>query len=241
MATWSVMATLIVRGVQVQKVVVLSFRVVLSSSSAASTSSSMLTSAPEGVSTTLKSTSTFNFKSSSTPTSTINITLQHGKPTHCRQLHTAYHHQSATLSPSRKLWMFKTKRLPSGVIKKCKVRLTVRGDVQAEGVDYNEVWSPVRSGTTGRLMFTLQMVLGFVFTSDGYPRFDIAYAVSCVVRCIFCLVDMAKSLGRNTIKTSLNPTNHEDDAAAMILGNTLVPPDYSPRRKFLHLFRQHHH
>ena len=63
------------------------------------------------------------------------------------------------------LWAFKRKRLPSGVIKKYKARLTARGDMQVEGVDFTEVWAPVCSWTTVRLMFTLQMTLGLASAS----------------------------------------------------------------------------
>jgi hypothetical protein len=65
----------------------------------------------------------------------------------------------------KSLWTFKRKRSPSGVIKKWKGRLTARGDMQVEGVDFNEVWAPVCSWSTVRMMFTLQMVLGLASSS----------------------------------------------------------------------------
>jgi hypothetical protein len=63
------------------------------------------------------------------------------------------------------LWCFKRKRSPSGVIKKYKARLTARGDMQVEGVDFSDTWAPVCNWTTVRLMFTLQLMLGLASAS----------------------------------------------------------------------------
>ncbi|KAL7450492.1 hypothetical protein ACHAWC_005220 [Mediolabrus comicus] len=65
----------------------------------------------------------------------------------------------------KSLWAFKRKRSPSGVIKKYKARLTARGDMQVAGVDFDEVYAPVCSWVTVRLMFTLQLVLGLASAS----------------------------------------------------------------------------
>eukprot|EP00804_Cyclotella_cryptica_P024840 CCRYP_001779-RA/>CCRYP_001779-RA protein AED:0.06 eAED:0.06 QI:0/0/0/1/0/0/3/0/1231 len=40
-------------------------------------------------------------------------------------------------------WAFRIKRFPGGLVKKFKARFCVRGDMQTEGVDFFETWSPV--------------------------------------------------------------------------------------------------
>ena len=48
-------------------------------------------------------------------------------------------------------WAFLIKRLPDGSIRKFKSRLAVRGDMQEEGVHYQDTYSPTTSWTTVRL------------------------------------------------------------------------------------------
>lgn len=56
-------------------------------------------------------------------------------------------------------WAFKCKRYPDGRIKKFKARFCARGDLQVEGVDYFETWSPVAQWVTVRLMMILSVIL----------------------------------------------------------------------------------
>ena len=55
---------------------------------------------------------------------------------------------------------------------------------------------------------------------------------------LFPLMDLASDLaahfGLDPVKTTMNVTVHEDNASALILGNT-IPPEYTPRSKFFHL------
>ena len=57
-------------------------------------------------------------------------------------------------------WAFKCKRYPDGTIKKFKARFCARGDMQLEGIDFFETYSPVVQWTTIRLMFILEVLLG---------------------------------------------------------------------------------
>ena len=52
-------------------------------------------------------------------------------------------------------WVFKIKRLPSGIAQKFKARFVVRGDRQREGIDFFETWAPVVQWSTVRLMMVL--------------------------------------------------------------------------------------
>jgi hypothetical protein len=45
-------------------------------------------------------------------------------------------------------WVFKLKLNPDGTIAKYKARLVARGFLQREGLDYSEVYSPVKQKST---------------------------------------------------------------------------------------------
>ncbi|CAJ1967493.1 unnamed protein product [Cylindrotheca closterium] len=68
--------------------------------------------------------------------------------------------QSMNVLPST--WAFKCKRYPDGKVRKLKGRFCVRGDRQKDGIDYdsNEIFSPVVSWQTVRLLLILSLVLG---------------------------------------------------------------------------------
>ena len=56
-------------------------------------------------------------------------------------------------------WAFKRKRYPDGSLKKHKARLCVRGDLQTEGVDYFDTYSPVVQWCTIRLLLIMSCIL----------------------------------------------------------------------------------
>ena len=58
-------------------------------------------------------------------------------------------------------WAFRTKRFTDGTIRKLKGRTCVRGDLEVPGIhhDPNNLWSPVVSWTTVRLMLILMAQL----------------------------------------------------------------------------------
>jgi hypothetical protein len=58
-------------------------------------------------------------------------------------------------------WVFKCKRFPDGSFRKFKARFCVRGDMQIEGVDFFETYSPVVAWSTVRLLLTLSVHLGW--------------------------------------------------------------------------------
>lgn len=49
-------------------------------------------------------------------------------------------------------WIFKVKMSPKGTIVKHKIRLVARGFLQRRGMDYSEVFAPVVSHETIRLV-----------------------------------------------------------------------------------------
>ena len=57
------------------------------------------------------------------------------------------------------VWAFRRKRYPDGSVKKLKARLCVRGDLQIEGVDFFDTYSPVVSWSTVRLLLILTVIL----------------------------------------------------------------------------------
>ena len=58
-------------------------------------------------------------------------------------------------------WAFKCKRRPDGLVQKLKARFCVRGDRQIDGVDFDsdEIYSPVVSWSTVRLLLILSCIL----------------------------------------------------------------------------------
>ena len=63
------------------------------------------------------------------------------------------------LPPNRKAipsqWVYDTPRNADGTIKKYRARLVARGDLQKEGVDYKETWSPVVNAKSVRILLAL--------------------------------------------------------------------------------------
>ncbi|MGH3053474.1 MAG: reverse transcriptase domain-containing protein, partial [Gaiellaceae bacterium] len=57
-------------------------------------------------------------------------------------------------------WSYKVKRYPDGRVKKFKARFCVRGDRQTEGINCFDMYAPVVSWSTVRLMMTLSMLMG---------------------------------------------------------------------------------
>ena len=55
-------------------------------------------------------------------------------------------------------WAFNCKRFPDGLIKKFKARFCARGNMQLEGVDFFETYSPVVQWTTIWLMLILEVL-----------------------------------------------------------------------------------
>jgi len=52
-------------------------------------------------------------------------------------------------------WVYRIKRLPTGTFRKFKARFCARGDLQKEGVNFSDTYSPVISWSTVRLCFIL--------------------------------------------------------------------------------------
>ena len=57
-------------------------------------------------------------------------------------------------------WVFKTKLNEKGEVDKHKARLVVKGYAQRQGIDYNEVFSPVARWDTIRMLLSLAALRG---------------------------------------------------------------------------------
>ena len=67
--------------------------------------------------------------------------------------------QGANILPGT--WAFRIKRFPDGRLRKFKARWCARGDKEIKGIDYDDVYSPVVSWSTVRLILTLATRLGW--------------------------------------------------------------------------------
>ena len=54
---------------------------------------------------------------------------------------------------------FKVKQFPTGVIRKLKGRVCVRGDIQIGGIDFFDTFVPVAQWTTVRLLLIISLQL----------------------------------------------------------------------------------
>ena len=60
--------------------------------------------------------------------------------------------RTRTMNVLKSTWAFKIKRFPNGLVRKFKARFCVRGDMQIEGVDFDETYAPVINWITVRTL-----------------------------------------------------------------------------------------
>ena len=65
-------------------------------------------------------------------------------------------------------WAFKIKRYPNGLIRKFKGRFCVRGDMQIEGVDFEETYASVVNWITVRTLLVLSQLLSLKTAKKVY-------------------------------------------------------------------------
>ena len=74
-------------------------------------------------------------------------------------------------------WAFKIKRYPNGLIRKFKGRFCVRGDMQIEGVDFEETYAPVVNWITVRTLLVLSQLLSLktaqIDYTAAFPQSDL--------------------------------------------------------------------
>ena len=65
-------------------------------------------------------------------------------------------------------WAFKIKRFPNGLIRKFKARFCVRGDMQIEGIDFEETFAHVVNWITVRTLLILSVILSLKTAQIDY-------------------------------------------------------------------------
>jgi Reverse transcriptase (RNA-dependent DNA polymerase) len=65
-------------------------------------------------------------------------------------------------------WAYRCKRYPDGSVRKLKARFCARGDMQIEGVDFFETYSPVANCQTVRIMLIMSVVFGLATMQVDY-------------------------------------------------------------------------
>jgi hypothetical protein len=78
--------------------------------------------------------------------------------------------QSEATRVIKSTWVFKLKRLPDGSASKFKARYGVRGDMQQEGVDYFDTYSPVVKWSTIRMLLNLVLREGWSTRQVDYTN-----------------------------------------------------------------------
>jgi len=66
-------------------------------------------------------------------------------------------------------WVYAIKYLPDGSIQKFKARLVAKGFTQKEGIDYNEIFSPVSKLASWRLLICIAAAHGWKLFQDDVP------------------------------------------------------------------------
>ena len=124
-----------------------------------------------------------------------------------------------TMNVLKSTWAFKIKRYPSGLVRKFKARFCVRGDMQIEGVDFDETYAPVVNWITVRTLLILSLQLGLVTAQVDYTA---AFPQSDLDQDVY--VEMPKGFAEKGMVYKLN--------------KSLYGLRQSPRNFFSHLSKQ---
>ena len=137
-----------------------------------------------------------------------------------------------TMNVLKSTWAFKIKRFPNGLVRKFKARYCVRGDMQIEGVDFDETYAPVVNWVTVRTLLILSQQLGLVTAQVDYtaafPQSDLDQDVYVEMPRGFMEKNMVYKLNKSLYGLRQSPRNFFSHLSKQLCSVGMSPSKADP-------------